>query len=109
MYRCLQHCVSAPSRAISCCEHYVKTVSVYSSVNGWFHYQSENLIWLGGEETHRKVTPNLADFRVGVQEIHSLASQPLFFFFFFLVKGEEKKKASGDFSQVSVGRWNAIT
>ena len=40
----------------------------------------------------------------------SLASQPLFFFFFFfLVKGEEKKKASGDFSQVSVGRWNAIT
>ena len=38
----------------------------------------------------------------------SLASQPLFFFF-FLVRGEEEKKTSGDFSQVSVGRWNAIT
>ena len=32
-----------------------------------------------------------------------------FFFFFFLVKGVEKKKTSGDFSQVFVGRWNAIT
>ena len=37
----------------------------------------------------------------------SLASQPLFFF--FLVRGKEEKKASGDFSQVFVGHWNAIT
>ena len=36
----------------------------------------------------------------------SLASQPLFF---FLVRGGEKKKTSGDFSQVFVGCWNAIT
>ena len=41
--------------------------------------------------------------------IVSPASRFFFFFFFFLVRGEEKKKTSGDFSQVSVGRWNAIT
>ena len=39
----------------------------------------------------------------------SPASRFFFFFFFFLVRGEEKKTTSGDFSQVFVGRWNAIT
>ena len=37
----------------------------------------------------------------------SQASRVLFFL--FLVKGGERKKTSGDFSQVSVSRWNAIT